>query len=782
MRIIADFHIHSPYSRATSKQMNLEGIAEGVKIKGLNLVGTGDFTHPKWLAQLKEKLQPAEGTGLFNYKNVLFNLTAEVATYFKHKNEIKRVHHVIHAPSFEIVDQINEALAKHGSLSTDGRPILNLSAAELVEILMSISKDNLIYPAHAWTPWMSCLGSKSGFNSLEECYQDQVKNIYALETGMSCYDEETEVLTDNGWKKFFELKFTDKICTLNAKTDEIEFQHPEKIFVYDYKGKMYQLKTKRIDLLVTPNHKLFATTCSSRNPKPFFLKTAEWLFGKSKQFKKDGKWVGKNEDYFVLPSVDIKHENRYYSGFRKKQEKKIPMKSWLKFFGFWLAEGWTAEGKNGDYNVCLGNVNKELLSEMTQLLQSFGYNVYYNKKSRTLRVKDYQLFSYLRQFGKSCDKSIPRPIKSLSKDLLQILLDYYIKGNGHVYGRTNKMLSATTSSRRLRDDLQEIALKVGMSAYYKLHRKKGAGFVSTGQRKKYLQRNNTWVIYFIRRNRHAVIPSYIKKSNVEKWVYYEGKVYCVSVPNKVIYVRRNGIPVWCGNSDPAMNWRLSSLDKFTLVSNSDSHSPWSWRLGREANVFDLEKITYWEIFDAIKNKDRRKFLFTIEVSPEYGKYHYDGHRNCGIGLHPKDATKLNNTCPKCHRKLTIGVLHRVEELADRPEGFVPKDAIPFKSLLPLYEIISFAWGSGELYSKKVLQKHDKLIEKFGNELNVLLNVPKEELVKVTNEKIADAIIKAREGKVRYIAGYDGIYGSPVFDEKFTPKKMELPTQKALTDF
>jgi len=351
-------------------------------------------------------------------------LTAEVATYFTFEGETKRVHHVIHAPSFEIVEQVNERLSKYGNLKIDGRPILNMSAAELVEILMEISNDIFIYPAHAWTPWMSCFGSKSGFNSIEECYQDQTKHIFSLETGMS--------------------------------------------------------------------------------------------------------------------------------------------------------------------------------------------------------------------------------------------------------------------------------------------------------------------------------------------------------------------------SDPAMNWRLSALDKFTLVSNSDSHSPWSWRLGREANVFELEKLTYKEIFNAIKSKDRKKFLFTIETSPFYGKYHYTGHRDCRINLHPHDALKLNNVCPKCGKKLTIGVLQRVEELADRPEGFIPKDAIPFKTLLPLYEIISFAWGTGELYSRKVLQEHDKLIGKFGNELNILLNVPKEELVKVTNEKIADAIIKAREGKVKYIAGVDGQYGRPVFDEeefeKINRKRIRFQTQKNLFDF
>ncbi len=418
--IIGDFHLHSLYSRATSQQMNLEGLSEGAKIKGLDLLGTSDFTFPKWFNELKRKLEPIEGTGLFKYKNILFTLTTEVATYFTYQNKAKRVHHVIHASSFEIVEQINEKLSKYGDLTIDGRPILEIDAPELVEILMEIDRDILIYPAHCWTPWMSCLGSRSGFNSIEECYQDQIKHIFALETGLS--------------------------------------------------------------------------------------------------------------------------------------------------------------------------------------------------------------------------------------------------------------------------------------------------------------------------------------------------------------------------SDPSMNWRLSSLDKFTLISNSDSHSPWSWRLGREANVFDLEKVTYWEILDAIKNKDRKKFLYTIEVDPSYGKYHWDGHRKCGISLHPKDAIKIKNICPKCGKKLTIGVLHRVEEMADRPEGFIPENAIPFKTLLPLYEIISFSCGIGELYSKKVLQEHDKLIEKFGNELNVLLNIPKEELVKVTNEKIVDAIIRVREGRVKYQAGFDGEYGQPIFNEKYIEDFKKINIQKTLEDF
>ena len=425
MKIIADFHLHSKYSRATSREMNLEGMSRGAKLKGLNLLGTGDFTFPEWLNELKEQLEPVDNSGLFKFDDIYWMLTTEVSTIFTFNNMTKKVHHIIHVPTFDEAEQINEVLSKYGNLKVDGRPTLLTTAPELVEKVIGVSKDAMITSAHIWTPWFGLFGSKSGFNSINDCYQDQTKHIFSLETGLS--------------------------------------------------------------------------------------------------------------------------------------------------------------------------------------------------------------------------------------------------------------------------------------------------------------------------------------------------------------------------SDPAMNWRLSDLDKFTLLSNSDSHSPNPWRLGREANVFELDKITYKEIYDAIKNKDKSKFLFTIETNPNYGKYHLDGHRNCGISFTPEQSKKRNNICPLCGKKLTIGVLNRLGELADREDGFIPKDAIPFKTLLPLYEIISFATGTATLYSKKVLFENDKLIKNFGDELNILLNVSKEELVKVTDDKIADAIIKAREGRVKYIAGYDGEYGKAVFDEKQYErlrKEQEkiISAQKSLKDF
>jgi uncharacterized protein (TIGR00375 family) len=422
MKVFMDAHLHSKHSRATSKNMDLEHLANFAKLKGLHILGTGDVTFPAWFQELKQKLQPVDDSGTYRYKDIFWIITTEVNTVYVQERKTRKVHHLIFIPNLEVVEQINDRLKKFGNLSVDGRPTLKVSSPELVENLIEISNDILIIPAHCWTSWFGALGEFSGFNSLEECYQDQVKHIHALETGMS--------------------------------------------------------------------------------------------------------------------------------------------------------------------------------------------------------------------------------------------------------------------------------------------------------------------------------------------------------------------------SDPLMNFRVSSLDKFTLVSFSDAHSFWTWRIGRECVCFDLKEITYREIFEAIKNKDKKRILFTVETPPPYGRYHFDGHRNCGINLHPKQALKLNNICPKCKRKLTIGVLHRVEELADRPEGFVPKDAIPFKTLLPLYEVISFVTGVNQLYSQRVIQEQNKLIEKFDNELNVLLNVSKEELVKVTNEKIADAIIKVREGKVKYIAGADGRYGIPIFNEKFLKENenIKLPVQKSLKEF
>jgi uncharacterized protein (TIGR00375 family) len=208
------------------------------------------------------------------------------------------------------------------------------------------------------------------------------------------------------------------------------------------------------------------------------------------------------------------------------------------------------------------------------------------------------------------------------------------------------------------------------------------------------------------------------------------------------------------SSDPAMNWRLSALDRFTLISNSDSHSP--AKIGREANVFNCE-LDYKTIRDVLKTKDKKRFLYTVEFFPEEGKYHYDGHRLCNVVLSPEETKKINNQCPKCKRPLTIGVMNRVCQLADRAEGFVPENAIPFKSLVPLSEIIAESKGikSASVASEK---EYFNVVAKFGTEFNVLLKASRDELMKGLPHRLAEGVLRMREGRVSAAAGYDGEYG------------------------
>ena len=355
MKFVADLHIHSKYARATSKALDLENLEKYAKIKGVNMLGTGDFTHPEWIKEIKTNLSEDE-TGILKSRNGFpFVLQTEIALIYTQGGKGRRIHYLILAPNVEVVEQITQFLLTKGRVDYDGRPIFGMSSIELVENLHEISPETELIPAHAWTPWMSIFGSKSGFDSIKECFEDKAHLIHSIETGMS--------------------------------------------------------------------------------------------------------------------------------------------------------------------------------------------------------------------------------------------------------------------------------------------------------------------------------------------------------------------------SDPEMNWRIKALDNITLTSNSDLHSFWPWRMGREANVFEMKELSYKNILAAIREK--KGFESTIEVDPGYGKYHFDGHRNCNVVMSPEESAKVNKVCPNCKREMTIGVLNRVEELADREEGSKPEGAIPFKRLIPLSEII-IALNGGTLYSKKTWATYNPIIEKFGNELKILL--------------------------------------------------------------
>ena len=219
------------------------------------------------------------------------------------------------------------------------------------------------------------------------------------------------------------------------------------------------------------------------------------------------------------------------------------------------------------------------------------------------------------------------------------------------------------------------------------------------------------------------------------------------------------------SADPSMLWRFEEVanGKVRVVSFSDAHSFWPWRIGREATIFDIEELSYDNIIKAIRTGQGLKG--TIETPPEYGRYHWDGHRNCNFSCGPEETKKLNRICPKCGGKLIIGVEYRVEELAKKNKGFTPKNSVQFHKLLPLHELLVLHTGSG-IASKGNWEMYNSLIEKFGNEFNILLRVNKEDLIsKEVKLKLIDLIIRNREGKIKIKPGYDGEYGVAMLEEQ-----------------
>ena len=426
MKFIADFHIHSKYSRATSKDCEIPNLYKFSKIKGINVIGTGDFTHPGWFKELKNYLLP-DGNGLFILKDefkksidknlpavlndipVKFILSTEVSSIYKKNGAVRKIHNVILLPDFESAEKLNKKLSKIGNLEADGRPILGLDSKNLLEIVLEINPKTIFIPAHIWTPWFSLFGANSGFDSINECFEDLTENIFCLETGLS--------------------------------------------------------------------------------------------------------------------------------------------------------------------------------------------------------------------------------------------------------------------------------------------------------------------------------------------------------------------------SDPPMNWRLSTLDKFNLVSNSDAHSPQN--LAREANLFNTE-ISYENIYNSLKNKNLNSFLGTIEFFPEEGKYHYDGHRNCSLRLKPKETIENKYICPVCGGVITVGVLHRVELLADRPDGFVPDNAKKYFSLVPLREIIAESLGINKT-SPKVEAIYNEMINFLGPELYILKDCPIEEIKKVSTSIIAEGINRVREKRIKINPGFDGQYGEIIIftEEERTENESQI---------
>ena len=244
---------------------------------------------------------------------------------------------------------------------------------------------------------------------------------------------------------------------------------------------------------------------------------------------------------------------------------------------------------------------------------------------------------------------------------------------------------------------------------------------------------------------------------------------CFGKNTKHIFAIETGL-----SSDPAMNWRLSALDNITLISNSDAHS--LEKLGREANVFSFSSAPdYHKIVKAVKS--RKNFLHTIEFFPEEGKYHLDGHMDCEVRLTPEETKKNNFLCPKCKKPVTVGVMHRVDKLADRSFAKASDGGskIPFKSIVPLQEIVAECFGQG-VKTKKVTETYWKLIKECGTEFDILLEVPILKITQCAGELVGTAIDKMRRGDIYIAPGYDGEFGMVKI---FNPEERQAALQKKL---
>lgn len=396
-----------------------------------------------------------------------------------------------------------------------------------------------------------------------------------------CYDENTEILTENGWKLFKDLSIEDRIFTL-TDNNEIELHYPTRLFEYDYDGEMIHFKSRSVDLLVTPNHRMVVDTTSG---KRMFVEAKDFV-PDTHRIPKGGIWEGEEKEYFVLPSIPLlqgrgpqsKFSNEQLTVIRglknggesiyrlakafncspttiynicndggyANQERvrirsiapplKIKMNDWLKFFGFWLAEGSTDNGKiakRHGYRVIISQTNKRKREEIRKVLERLSFPYY--EEGSNLIICNKQLWSYLRLFGNKYTKFIPEEIKRLNKKQLKILFNWMVKGDGHTR-KTTGQINYWTSSKKLADDSQEIALKLGWLATMTSERKaseiKGRKIVSN-------------VVYKIgiQKAKHYRL----RKQNIRK-VYYRGKVYCCEVENHTVFVRRNGKVSWCGNS------------------------------------------------------------------------------------------------------------------------------------------------------------------------------------------------------------------------------------------
>ena len=402
------------------------------------------------------------------------------------------------------------------------------------------------------------------------CVNFEHKRLFPGELGpstgeMGCYDEDTEVLTQAGWKRFRDVSSLDSICTLNPTTREIEYQRPEAIVTFSHHKKLISIRNRAIDILVTPDHNMYIESLQDHKKRrdAFRFVKAKDLQSQS-LIPRSGKWIGIEQSVFVLPSVTVTDMRRTQGQILETAPLEIPMDTWLKFFAVWLSNGYSSERKGeglGSYLVGVSQKKSPRKDEIRSMLEKFpirfaddGRNAFY--------CYDKRLGKYLSQFGDASSKFVPAFIKQLSPRQIRLFLDWFAKGDAAQMRHGFRIFH--TSSKILADDIQELLLKMGRLGIIK-SRTRGARRLIVDHFAD-SSRPQFEVIERVRK-----LNSWLAKRDIST-MSYGGKVYCATVKNHVMYVRRNGKPYWCGNT--SIYWtRSNPVFERTLLKMKDKLVP-----------------------------------------------------------------------------------------------------------------------------------------------------------------------------------------------------------------
>lgn len=486
-----------------------------------------------------------------------------------------------------------------------------------------------------------------------------------------CYSEDTEVLTDQGWKFFKDLNGTERICTLNPETKEIEYQKPIAYQKYWYEGEMIRIINSSIDILTTPEHRHWIYTKKNKKLRPVEARNLP----KSFSIPRTGKWNGIEVKYFVLPA----YSNKWHSGkgrgidkVKYESEKKIKMEDWLKFLGIYLAEGYCNKW-------CVNIAQKTKQKEIEEILKNLPFK--YSKSKSGFRISSVQLTNYLKQFGKCNEKFVPSFVKELSPRLINIFLDAFILGDGSI--RENGARRFYTTSSKLRDDIQELLLKAGSVGNYYVKIRRGSKM--RVRSKEYIRNFDIYVI-----NERKKYQNFLKEynDNCIKKEFYRGFVYDVTVPNHIIYVRRNGKPLWSSNCfrapmpvPSAIHLEIwENISDFIINAAKGKLIPLKPKAiyGVGVNFESSWAQEHWVALpDEIKNPEVRPFVKLRMACVIDGKYYsLPGFQSLGsvIGLGDTIQEALDN----CKKNIEKSGIDKIKEVTYTLSGLeeIIKETIP----------------------------------------------------------------------------------------------------------